>query len=171
LFVSTLARLEFSDIQIAVVASPVVLYVTTLASLKLRVVEVAVVAAPASLDIAALAGLELGDKPPVLFIVASTTAFHVVAVGVADVASGAGPVVLNVVALGTGLELGDVPLAIFAGPVVLDVVALGTGLELGDAPVFVPAEPVVLNVAALAGLEGSHFKVAVFAEPTHYIIL
>jgi hypothetical protein len=167
LFVSTLARLKFSDIQIAVVASPVILYVTALAGLKLRVVEVTVVAAPASLDIAALAGLELGDKPPVLFIVAATTAFHVVAVGVADVASGAGPVVLNVVALGTGLELGDVPLAIFAGPVFLDVVALGTGLELGDAPVFVPAEPVVLNVAALAGLEGSHFKVAVFAEPTH----
>jgi hypothetical protein len=120
----------------------VILDVTALAGLVLRVVEVTVVATPASLGVAALAGFVLGDKPPELLRIASTTAFHVVAFGVADVASG-------------------------AGPVVLDVVALGAGLVLGDAPVLVLADPVVLNVAALAGLVRSYLKIAVFAQPTH----
>jgi hypothetical protein len=92
----------------------VILYVTALAGLVLRVVEVAVVAAPASLDIAALAGFVLGHKPPELLRIAPTTAFHAVSFGVADVASGAGPVVLDVAALGACFVLGDAPVFVLA---------------------------------------------------------
>ena len=116
--------------------------VPALAPLVLRVVEVAVVATPAVLSVATFAGLVLGHEPPVLFIVPTPASFHVVAVGVADVAGCAGPVVLDVAALGAGFVLGDIPFTVFA-------------------------VPVVFNVAAFAGFVWSHLNVAVSAEPAH----
>jgi hypothetical protein len=131
LYVSTLAPLELSHIAITVLAAPVVLNVSTFALLEFRVVEIAVVATPAVLNVSAFARLELGDVPVGAGECSKGTLFHCISVGVADVAGGAGPMVLDVLALGAFLELGNVFLAVVA-------------------------RPVVLNIAALTGLEGSH---------------
>ena len=119
-----------------------VLNIPALTGFVLRVIKVTVVATPAGLSVTAFASLVLRHEPPVLFIVPTPASFHVVAVGVADVAGCARPVVLDVAAFGAGLVLGDILFTVFA-------------------------VPVVFNVAAFAGFVWSHLNVAVSAEPTH----
>ena len=129
-------------VPVTVFAAPVVFNIPALAPLVLRVIEVTVVTTPAGLSVTTFAGFVLGHKPPVLLPISSRASFHVVAVGVADVAGCARPVVLDVAALGTGLVLGDISFTVFAVPVVFDV-------------------------AAFAGFIWSHLNVAVSAEPAH----
>lgn len=143
MFVSALAVFVLGDVQVAVVAAPVVFLVPAFAQLVLGVIEVTVVASPASLSVSAFAGLVFGAVPPVDGIVASSTPLHVISCGVAHVACGAGPVVLSIVAFGAVLVLRDIQFAVFAVPVDLSVVALGTVLV------------------------GSHLEVTVLAKPAH----
>lgn len=123
-----------------------ILNVSALAGFVFGVVEVAVVATPAALSVSAFTGLVFRVEPPVLLVHSSSTAFHVVACGVANMAGCAGPVVLGIVALGTSFISGDIPLAVFAVPIVFNIAAFRASLVLG------------------------YFKVTVFAQPPHLII-
>ncbi len=141
LLVATLAIFVLSDVQIAVVAPPMVLLVAAFAVLVLGVIEVTVVAPPAVLLVSAFAGFVFGVEPPVGLVHASSTSLHVVASRVAHVACSAGPVVLSIVALGTVFVFGDILFAVFAVPVGLRVSALGTVLVRGNLKVTVSAKP------------------------------
>lgn len=89
--------------------------VSAFAAVSLSVVKVTVVASPAVLGVAAFAAVTFGIVPPVSWIGAASAALHGVASRVAEVASGAGPVVFCVFA-GAGIALVYLFLAILALP-------------------------------------------------------
>lgn len=110
-----LARIPLGDIEVAVEASPVVLSVAAFAAVSLGVVEVTVVASPAVFGVAAFAAVTFGIVPPVSGIGPASATLHGVSGRIAEVASGACPVIFSVFA-GAGIALVYLLLAILALP-------------------------------------------------------
>ncbi len=145
-----------------------VLNVTTFTSLKPRVIEVTVIASPAFLNIATFASFEFRYIPPIGLVHPSPTSFHVVSFGVANVAGGAGPIVLNIAALLAGLKLWYVLFAVFAVPIILNILAFWTSFKFGHTIVLIPANPVILGILAFwTQFISRYLKITVFAEPPH----
>lgn len=110
-----LACVAFGHVEVTVEASPVVLGVSAFAGVSLCVVEITVVASPTIFGVSAFAAVTFWVVPPVCRVGASAASLHGVAGRVAEVASGAGPVVFCVFA-GTCIALVYVFFAILALP-------------------------------------------------------
>ena len=150
LVIAFIACIAFGSISVAIPATPIGFLVATLTPISLGVIEVTVVASPTGLLIATFASISLGHVPPVGLIHASSTSFHGVASGVADMAGRAGPVGFLVLAFRALVPFLYSLFAVFAVPLHLQDILIYQIVKFIDGFVSAILDPFIIISYQLA---------------------